>query len=153
MTEGLVARKKGDLAVYHTTVDRRTHTKANAINARHFDCNASPWIYCAKDFEMTSTNASRSRATNIEQLVGDFERISAGWPAFQIEATKMETHIFREADYAEIYMNAQSSGGPSVPVGMTRKTVSMHEFKKIDGHWVAVRETTFFGIGDGVAYE
>lgn len=124
----------------------------DAINTRHFDPETAPWTTVAPSFSMPAAIGFRDRASTRAEYVDGFRKLAEAYPKFQIEPLSMESYVLKEAGYAEVYLTAQSCGGPTLPMGMKRKAVSRQEFRRVEGVWMHVSETSFLGIGDGGAF-
>ncbi|KAF2165751.1 hypothetical protein M409DRAFT_55626 [Zasmidium cellare ATCC 36951] len=123
---------------------------ANAVNERQFDPNTAPWTSVASEFSMPAIGF-RGEAKSREDYVDGFKNLALPYPNFRIEPLKMESYVLLAVGYAEVYLTAQSSGGRTLPMGIKRKGIGRHEFRRVDGAWMNVNETSFLGIGDGVA--
>ncbi|KAK4495888.1 hypothetical protein PRZ48_013156 [Zasmidium cellare] len=121
-----------------------------AINTRHFDPSLPPCTSISQDVSMPGIGFRQAAKSRVEYVDG-FRKLAASYPRFEIEPLKMESYVLLEAGYAEVYLTAQSFGGPTLATGLKRKAVGRHEFRRVDGVWLMVGETTFLGIGDGGA--
>lgn len=147
-----------DLHRSATEEEIRTHIESlvaaaiTAINTRNFNSSTPPWTTVAPNFSMPAAIGFRDKASTRAEYVDGFRKLAHAYPKFQIEALSLESYILREAGYAEVYLTAQSCGGPTLPMGMKRKAVSRQEFRRVEGVWLHVCETSFLGIGDGGAF-
>lgn len=117
-----------------------------AINDRKFDTSAAPWTSLSQDFKM-SFSSGTDRATTRQEHVRAFKEMTDEWPDFHISIIDMSVQVYQDAGYAEIHLNAESSGSPGLSPGMSRRTFSVHEFRNRDGAWVATKQTVLPGMG------
>lgn len=95
----------------------------------------------------------RKKAHTRVEYVDGFRKLALAYPKFQIEPLRMLSYVLEEAGYAEVYLLAQSCGGPTLPMGMKRKAVSRQGLRRVEGIRMHVSETRFLGIGDGETFE
>ncbi|KAK4621739.1 hypothetical protein CLAFUW4_06829 [Fulvia fulva] len=127
----------------------------NAINTRNFDATSSPWIHVANSIETNRDSGPKgSRTVTKADLLAVFSWLGTEFPDYRIEIDSVSVVVHkafvwsRKGCTAEVFINAQATGGPGFPLGVQRKYVNVFEFKFGEGRWLAVRETLIDGMGD-----
>lgn len=122
----------------------------DAINARNFDPDTFPWTSMVNDFKMIGAGAA-CVANGKTDYINRFKAFSEAHPSANTKILSMETQVYTASGYAEVYVNAHSTGGPDIPLELLARSVGVHEFRRMEGgKWMTVGQTTILGIGDGV---
>lgn len=118
-----------------------------AINDRNWPYLLSPESHIAP-FVSMGASGMRPSANSQAKMIADFQALVEDYPDYRLHIVSMSTQVYENVSAAEVFANCEVTGGPGVPVGMSRKTVSCFEFQRIDGVWMAVRDTTIPGGGE-----
>lgn len=122
----------------------------HAINARDWDYLNSPPTTnrIATFFKLMNATGMRPRADSKSELIADWQALVSKWPEYHLQIISMSTHVHDDNSRAEIFANCEVTGGPCVPVGISRKSVTVFEFQRVDGIWLGVKDTTIAGSGE-----
>lgn len=125
-----------------------TQAGVAAIVKRNFDTNRYPWTCISDDF--LCTNATVMGATTFDKTgtIEMLRRTTQASPDFRITIFSLSTHLYPEAGYAEVYVNAEASGGPDSPGSLARRYVSVFEYRQRNGMWLLVKETIINGMAE-----
>ena len=125
-----------------------TRAGVAAIVKRDFDIDRYPWTSISDDFRCINATVMGAttfdKAGTIEMLQHTVETN----PGFQVTIFSLSTHLYQEAGYAEVYVNAEASGGPDAPGDIARKYVSVFEYRERSGKWLLVKETVINGMSE-----
>lgn len=128
-----------------------THIRAgiDAINTRSFDPSCAPWHALADDFHTINPTGGRVAVDSKNASLVEMEQICRAYPDHQITIIDLATTIYPEriARRADVFMNAEATGGPGLERGISRKFVSCFAFECRNGVWLCVSETSMDGLG------
>ena len=141
-----------EIAPYLESLSRAIIT---AINTRNFNPSSHPWSEVADTIETNRDAAPKaSRPLSKHHLLGVFSWLQTQFPDHRIEVDSVSVVVHkafvwsRKGSTAEVFINAQATGGPGFPLGVQRKYVNVFEFRFTEERWLAVRETLIDGMGD-----
>ena len=122
-----------------------------AINAHQFNPDLDPWTGYAEGFHMNLSTGVRGRVSSKADMLKEFATLTARHKDFKIWISNISVNVYTKHNKAELYLNSASTGGPGVPLGMERSSVSVFFFERTqaDGKWWLMREVTLTGMEHG----
>lgn len=131
------------LSSVNTHIESIIHSLVREINTRALSPSSPIWPFLSDDFV---TRGNGPNASSKLDTLASLNQHFAEWPDYNLDVTAMGTELNSKLDAATVFTNVDVSGGPGVPKGLSRKLVSVFEFKKSgSGRWMALGVTTLPG--------
>ncbi|KAK4635446.1 hypothetical protein CLAFUW4_01787 [Fulvia fulva] len=125
-----------------TELERRSKANCEAVNNRDFS-PATSALYRGKSSKWTAQASIGSTVHNLDEHVHSIQRVCNEYPDFRIRVVDMHTTVNDKADFAELYVNTESSNAPP---GVSRPSVSIVVYRLIRGEWLSVHHMSLAGL-------
>ncbi|KAF2166779.1 hypothetical protein M409DRAFT_54567 [Zasmidium cellare ATCC 36951] len=133
-------------------IESRTRGFLAALNTHDFDPSSPPWQYKSPEFRHEGGYLSPNDL-DLQGYLGLWRHIMTANPEMFCRITDLTTYVDREAGYAEVFCNMETTGRPK---GIIRTSVAILEFrcekrrKRDAGEWLCFRFRGARGV-DGAA--
>lgn len=98
-------------------------------------------------FEMENPQAMQTRTTSRAAMLENFRALAEAHPNCRIEVESCSAVVHRLGSFgkqrADVYVNTRGGAGPVYEDELVRKTVTIFEFWREDGAWVAHKVSLF----------
>ena len=132
-----------------------TRRAIEAVNGRHWDIKADPWIYFAQH-DILDVGWRNDLIVDMQDTIFqasghhfvDFERqLTIVAPEFHVRIVDIETTVLdMDKGFARVMLNAEETG---VPVGVVRPTICLLDFRRRNEVWMCERLRALPGVEYG----